>query len=61
VSQEELDPFDFPAVYMAKFRACSAKIMRSEMIHLHPFSTSRARGPYDILGDSLFATEFHDG
>jgi len=44
---------DLPAVYMAQFCARSAKIMRSQVIQLHPFGTSPDHIPYDILRDAF--------
>ena len=56
--QEELDVFDLPAAYMAKFRARSAEIMRSEMFHLYSFATSPNYAPYRRF---LSPKAFRDG
>jgi hypothetical protein len=53
VSQQKLDLLNLAAVYMAELRACSAKIMRNEMIELHPFRTFPNHVPYDVLGNSF--------
>jgi hypothetical protein len=53
MAEKELNLFQLPAIDMAEFCAGSPKIVRSEMVQLHPLSAPPNNIPNDILGDPL--------
>jgi hypothetical protein len=53
VSEQKLNLFNLAAVCVTQLGTSSAKIVRSQMLKLHPFGTSPDDIPNDILGDSF--------
>jgi hypothetical protein len=53
MTEKELNLLQFSAIHMVEFCAGSPEIVWSEMVQLHPLSTSSDDVPNDILGNPL--------